>query len=280
MRSLFEYDSYRLFLQDFFKEMKDRRKSFSYREFARRAGFSSCGFCHQVIKGQRNLSNDATQKMIRGVGFSGKKADYFSALVLFEQARTPQEKTKAYATLNYLRKDSHFFRLHRAHFRYFEHWWYPVLRNLVVYAPWGDDFALLADLVDPPISEEQARRGVQVLQELNMVTQDTQGQWHLCNALISSEDIPGLVKAQTRQDLFQLGLEALEKFHRQERYATYYTLGITQEAYGKICDLIEEMNLKASTVATDSQEVDRIYELTTMLFPVSDSISKFRKGET
>jgi uncharacterized protein (TIGR02147 family) len=272
MKSLFEYESYRSFLGDWFQDMKEKRRTFSYRGFARKAGFSSCGFCHQVITGERNLTPEAVDKMISGLGIAGKKAQYFQALVHFEQARTPAEKQKAFTEMNLLRKDSAFFRMNRTHLRYFEHWWYPVLRNLVAYAPWGNDFELLANLVEPPISAAQARQGLVVLQELDMVEQDRRGHWTLTSTLVSSADVPALVKSQTRQEVLQLGLEALDRFPSNQRHATYYTLALRASTYPRIVELIEELNAHASALASEDEQVDRIYELAVMLYPLSKQL--------
>lgn len=276
MRSLFDYDSYRRFLADYFQAMKARRSTFSYRSFAQKAGFSSCGFCHQILSGSRNLTEDATEKMIVGLGISGKKAQYFKALVRFEQTRRQEEKEKAFAEMNALRKDSAFFRMNRSHLRYFEHWWYPVLRNLVAYAPWGEDYALLGSLIDPPITEAQARHGVSVLRSLDLVEQDGNGNWKLSSTLVSSADVPAFVKSETRKEVFQLGLDSLERFSSHERHATYYTLSLRGPTYLKLVELIEELNAHATAIASEDDQVDRIYELAVLLYPLSKRLRRSR----
>jgi len=269
MKSLFEYDNYRQFLGDWFQDMKVKRRTFSYRSFARKAGFSSCGFCHQVVTGERSLTPAAIEKMIAGLGISGKKAKYFEALVRFGQATLANDKQKAYMEMNRLRKDSAFFRMGTNHRRYFEHWWYPVLRQLVVHAPWGDDYALLASLVDPPITESQARQGLEVLCELDMVELDHNGRWKATSTLVSSADVPALVKCESRQDVLQLGLDALDRFPSNQRHATYYTLSLAVPTYGRIVELIEELNSQASALASEDDPVDRIYELAVLFYPLS-----------
>ena len=274
MKSLFEYDSYRAYLGDWFLDMKARRRTFSYRAFALKAGFSSCGFCHQVVTGERNLTEEATRKMLSGLGLSGKKALYFEALVRFAQSKDALGKQKAYSEMNRLRKDSAFFRMNREHLRYFEHWWFPVLRNLVAYAPWGDDFALLGSLVEPPLSEAQARQGFEVLKSLDMVEADGRGGWRFTQTLVSSADVPALVKSQARQEVLQLGLEALDRFPSNQRHATYYTLALQSSSYGRLVEFIEELNAQASALAAEDAPVDRVYELAVLLYPLSKPLGE------
>lgn len=274
MKSLFEYENFRNFLGDWFQDMKAKRRTFSYRSFARKAGFSSCGFCHQVVTGERNLTPEAIDKMISGLGISGKKAEYFNALVCFGQSKSATEKQKAFAEMNLLRKDSAFFRMNRSHLRYFEHWWYPVLRNLVVYAPWGDDFALLGSLVEPPLSAAQARHGLAVLQELDMVEQDSEGQWSLTSTLVSSADVPALIKSNTRKEVLQLGIDSLDRFPSNQRHATYYTLALQESSYARVVEFIDELNRHASACAAEDAIVDCVYELAVLLYPLSKPLRK------
>ncbi|MCB9495509.1 MAG: TIGR02147 family protein [Fibrobacteria bacterium] len=274
MRSLFEYDSYRRFLADFFRSRKEASRSFSYRSFARKAGFSSCGFCHQVVSGDRNLTPEASEKMILGLGISGRRAEYFKALVRYEQSERKDEKEKAWAEVNHLRKDSAFFRANRSHWRYYEHWWLPVLRNLVVHAPWGGDLALLAELVDPPITEAQARQGVALLEELDLVERDPSGRWRQTTTLLSSADIPAEIKVETRSETLRLGLESLTRHDPSVRHASYYTLGLRRASYLRLLEKIEELNTQAATLAADDQDVDRVYELAVLLYPLSKPLGK------
>ncbi len=55
MRSIFTYTDYRAFLHDAYTHAKATNPAFSYRYFAKKAGFSSPNFLKLVIDGVYNL---------------------------------------------------------------------------------------------------------------------------------------------------------------------------------------------------------------------------------
>ena len=102
VKRIFEYDNYRFFLRDFFKEQKRLKAAFSHRFFARRAGFSSSSFCAHVIEGKRNLTADSLRRMLKGLGLSGRPATYFESLVHYNQARTAEDRDESTRALERL----------------------------------------------------------------------------------------------------------------------------------------------------------------------------------
>lgn len=50
VESLFSYDDYRKFLQDYFEEQKSQSTAFSHRFFAAKAGFKTSSYCLNVIR--------------------------------------------------------------------------------------------------------------------------------------------------------------------------------------------------------------------------------------
>lgn len=263
-----------MFLKDYFVDQKARSPLFTYRAFATKAGFNSSGFCHLVIEGQRNLTQNSLEKMLQGLGFHAKQRKYFELLVAFNQAKSSRERQKALEEMQILQKGSASFRLQHKHKRYCEFWWIPVLRHLAIHAPWGDDYSLLARLVDPPITTAQAQEGITLLQDLGLLHRTQTGHWEQKHSFTDSSDISGYHKVLSRKQFFQLGLESLDRYPSSERHATYFTLSLGMKNYQRAIEWISELNLKLANLASTEQSVDRIYELTTLLFPLSQRWKK------
>ena len=71
-----------------------RDYGFSYRSFARAAGFSSPNYLKLVIDGQRNLTAEMAARFAQACGLLGSAADYFCTLVAFNQARSAPEQDR------------------------------------------------------------------------------------------------------------------------------------------------------------------------------------------
>ena len=94
MKSIFEYRDYHLYLQDYYDERK-RLGSFSWREFCRKAGFSSPNFLKLVCMGQSKLSKIKACQVAKSMGLVDYEEQYFYQLVAFGNAETNEAQRAA-----------------------------------------------------------------------------------------------------------------------------------------------------------------------------------------
>ncbi len=100
MNNVFEYLNYREFLKDRITHMRQENPNFSFRYFNRKAGFKSSGQLKLVADGNRNLGKKGIYNVCRGLGMTGKEAEFFESLVFFNQAKTHDEKDHYYKELS------------------------------------------------------------------------------------------------------------------------------------------------------------------------------------
>jgi len=90
---IYEYLDYRAYLSDFYDAKKRINPLYSYRVFARKAGFNNQGFFIDVVKRRKKLSDNAAKKMIRGMDLADDRARYFKYLVKYDQAGTGKKRS-------------------------------------------------------------------------------------------------------------------------------------------------------------------------------------------
>ena len=69
MKEIIEYTDYRKFIQDYYDERK-RSSAFTWRDFARDAGFSSPIYLKYVCEGKKNLSVGAAGSVASAMGLA------------------------------------------------------------------------------------------------------------------------------------------------------------------------------------------------------------------
>ena len=77
---MIEYIDYRKVIQDFYDEKK-RASAFSWRDFAKSAGFSSAVFLKYVCEGKKNLSRSGAKAVALAMGLTGFDNAYFQVIV-------------------------------------------------------------------------------------------------------------------------------------------------------------------------------------------------------
>jgi uncharacterized protein (TIGR02147 family) len=273
VETIFQYNDYRAFLNDFFRAKKMERRSFSQRNFAKKTGFKAHNFCTLVMNGSRNLSASSIQKLIRGLGLRGKSATFFENLVNLNQATTPADKEYFYQRIKRVGKTAEFFQVDKEQYFFYEKWYYPVVRELMVLADWKNDYSQLARMVRPPIHPAEAQRAVELLLETNMVSKSADGRFHHNHEFVTSQSVPALIKAKARRDVLLKGIETIDSIDPLQKYAAYSTVAMSTRLYGEVRAMLDEVREKILSMVAEDTALDEIYEVVFQVFPVS-SMSK------
>jgi uncharacterized protein (TIGR02147 family) len=277
---IYDYDNYRMLIKDYFEEQRELRSFFSHRYFAQKAGFGSHSFCAYIMDGKRNLSHTSIPKMVKGLGLKGKKAEYFQTLVYYNQSRNEKDRESYYKVLQRLRKSTSFYKVNRRQFAYFDHWYYPVIRELAVHSDWEGDYEVLANLVRPSITVLEAKKAIKTLVEIGLLELCRGGEYKQPNAVITAKNVPGFVFKNSRRDFIKKAIEASEHYTKQERHITSTTLTMSHAAYQEATKLIDEVRKKILILSTEDEDIDGVYTLNCQLFPLSQSISQRNPDDT
>lgn len=173
--NIFTYVDYRQFLGDYYDAAKANVAAFSYRYFARRAGYKSPNFLKLVIDGKRNLSPESIEKFAEALELSRRERQFFADLVEFDQSPSPVDRANAFERVAASRRFREARRIDSGFFRYLSTWYIPVIREMVARKDFNPDPAWIAAEVYPPIRPEDAERALELLFELELLVRDDQG---------------------------------------------------------------------------------------------------------
>lgn len=271
--NLFDYDDFRKFMQDYFEEQKKRRATFSHRFFAAKAGFSSSSYCLNVIRGRFNLTSKSIEKLSKALDFEPLQKAYFEALVQYNQAEQVEERESAWEKIVLLRKQIEFTHITTREQLYFSRWYYPIIRELAVTTDWNGNYMKLARTVEPQISTEEAREAVQNLLEwglLREVKSDSgEIRYEETSQMLDASLIPPMALRQIRREYMQHAIGAVEQKPKEERFAAFTTLAMSEDSYRYTIEVLEEARRKIISRVANDNHVERIYELMVVAFPMS-----------
>ncbi|MBN1758948.1 MAG: TIGR02147 family protein [Chitinispirillaceae bacterium] len=279
IESIYEYNDYRTFLQDYFAVKKRIMPTFSQRYFAKKAGFNAHNFCTLVMAGKRNLSMDSIRKIIKGIGLRGKTATYFENLVYLNQATTIEDKDYYFSRLKRTVKKTTFYLLHEEQFFFYEKWYYPVIRELLILKDWNGNYTALAKAVRPPLAVQEAREAVELLEKTGLVKRDACGIYSLADEFVTSAEVPAFIKKKARRDVLMKGIETIESVAPHEKYAAYSTVTMSRGLYNEVRDILDETRHKILELVADDGAADDVYEVVLQMFPVTDLGKKGKKAE-
>lgn len=277
LNEIYSYDNYVVFLKDYFGSLANEIKRFSYRAFSRKVGLQSPNLIGLVLQEKRTLSEENAEKIADGLGLKTRKRRYFLSLVAFNQTKG-DEADVFFKELIRIKKSSNFISVEEKQYRYYEKWYYAVVRELACMDYWGDDYSILGRSCSPSISAIEAERAVKLLLEIEMIREvdGFEGKYELVNENIISDKVPVHKKLGDRKKWLENSVESLEKYGPDIRNTQYKTFSLLKEDYNKIVKIVDEANKKIDEIVNDTSGVNgkrEIYEFISNLFPVS-SIEK------
>ena len=279
MKEIIEYTDYRKYIQDYYDERK-RCSAFTWRDFARAAGFSSAVYLKYVCEGKKNLSLGAAGSVANAMGLAGFENTYFVLMVSYAHAKGDAAKRAAFEERCALAHAHRVRVLGNEEFDYFKSWKNPVLREMAPHMP-GAKPLEMAHACKQKISATEVSETLDFLVKANLLRKDKNGNYHQTEKSVSMGPVDA-VPVAARDMQRQMGEFAVKSLDLplSERDMSGLTLGLTHHAYEKIRKEIAEFRRRVVSIATEEDKTEQVYRLNLQLFPMSERLDKeFEKKE-
>lgn len=271
---IYSYTNYRKLLEDYYEQEKAKAPDkFSFRFFARRAGFSSPNFLQLVIKGERNLGHESLHRFARVMGLTKRETQFFESLVLFNQSADPQEKARAFERVVSFREYRESKKLLLGQYEYFSKWYYPVIREMATLRDFREKPSWIAKNLHPQISQAEAGVALERLKELKLLTPDANGLLRQTDQNLSTEEeVASTALVKFHREMIQHGLNSLNH-PANEREISGLTMSLSSEQFHQVKQRIRDFHRDIQKlIASDANgHSDKICQLNFQFFPLIQS---------
>ena len=276
MKPVFEYRDYRKYIRDFYESRK-RCSAFTWREFAKLAGFSSSGFLKLVCDGKTRLSRVGVENVLPAMKLSGASAEYFRALVVFCDSSSAEKRQSAFERMMEIAKENRVEFLEAKSFAYFSSWANPALRELAPIMKGATPLEMGHALV-PAISAADARESLELQESLGLLKKDECGNYHQTSEGVSStREVVSATVVNMQKQYAHLAAEALERYTRDYRHISGMTMGLDRDAYECLAAELDAFRKKVAEIVSNVKSYDRVYRLNLQLFPLSKKVDENEK---
>ncbi len=267
---LYCYLSYRDYLRDAHQCLKEKDSKYSFRYMSQKVGSSSPSWLSDIIKGRINLTESYLANLVKIFKMGKKQERFFKLLVSYDQAAS-HELQKKYLQEILMSKELKVDIITVKKFEYFSKWYIPVMRELLFTTDFdGTDYSMLAKFFVPPIKEKEAHEALQILIDLELISQDSKGYWRPTSKVVSKDSsISSVYIPAYHLENIRLGSESIERFEKEERNISSVTMNLTQEQYQNACEEIQRLREKLLNMSTVSGNTGPIYQCNIQLFPTT-----------
>lgn len=274
MKPVMEYNNYRLYIRDFYVVRKDR-SGFTWRDFARDAGYSSPVFLKLVCDSKANLSEVGVERVASAMGLVGVDLQYFRLLVSFNQEKDLAKQKACFAEMRKLAKENSVTLVGEDQYDYYESWQNPVLREMAP-AFKSPTAAKLAGQFVFDTDVPQVKKSLKLLEKTGLLIKDEDGSYVQDAKSIStgSIDVASMAIREMHRQMGELGVKALDQVPMDERDISGLTMGISESAYEKIVKEIADFRRRIAAIAVESAGEERVYRLNMQLFPLTKAYER------
>ena len=267
MKSITEYQDYRCYMQDYYDERK-RVSSFSWREFARIAGFTSPTYLKLVCEKKTRLSSVGAEKVGAAMRLVGYELDYFKLMVECCHAKTEDDRKIAFEAMLKLAKDNSVKVVDGDAYKFFETWIHPVVRELAAVMP-GATPGEIARRCCLDVSAVDVRKSLDFMVNAGLLKKNGDAYEQVDKHLTGSPEIMSVAMRSMHHEMIRFADEALEKFSATERNYSGLTMGISDEDYEQIVQEIDACRKRIAQIALKGCGAGRVYRLNLQLFPLT-----------
>lgn len=275
MKEIVEYTDYRKFIQDYYDERK-RCSAFTWRDFARDAGFSSAVYLKYVCEGKKNLSVNAAGSVAAAMGLAGYEQTYFVLMVSYAHAKSDKAKRAAFEERCALAHAHKVRVLGNEEFDYFKSWRNPVLRELAPHMP-GARPLEMARACKPAITAAEVSETLDFLVRAKLLKKDRSGNYRQTDKSVSmgSVDAVPVAARDMQRQMGEFAVKALD-LPLSERDMSGLTMGLTRRAYDRIKKELADCRRRIVAIAAEDDETEQVYRLNLQLFPMSERLPEKR----
>jgi uncharacterized protein (TIGR02147 family) len=275
MKPVMEYQNYRVYIRDYYAERKVR-SGFTWRDFAKAAGYSSPVFLKLVCDGKSNLSEVGVERVASAMGLVGVDLQYFRLLVEFNQEKDSAKKKVIFKKMREVAKEGSMEIVGEDQFDYYESWLNPVVREM---APQMGDAtpAQIADKIAFGTQTAEVKKALSLLQKVGLLKTGERGFEQAAKSITTGNlEIASLSVREMHRQMGELAVRALDEIPVKERDISGLTLGVSENAFFRISQEIADFRRRISSIVMEDSGENRVYRLNVQLFPLTKD---FRGGQ-
>ena len=268
MKPVMEYQNFRIYMRDFYTERKSR-SGFTWRDFAKAAGYSSPVFLKLVCDGKSNLSEVGVERVASAMDLVGIDLRYFRLLVAFNQEKDSTKKKSIFKEMRALAKENSMEMVGEDQFDYYDSWVNPVVREM---APQMNNAtpAQIADRLAFETKTEEVKKALALLQKVGLLKKGQDGFEQAAKSITTGNlEVASLSVREMHRQMGELAVRALDEIPVKDRDISGLTLGISENAFYRISKEIADFRRRVTSIVLNDSGESRVFRLNVQLFPLT-----------
>lgn len=268
MTDIFIYTDYRKFLSEAWTERKAGDPRFSHRFIALRAGFASSAFFSRILTGDVNLTPSGALRLAQVFHLGTQETRYFELMVLYDQARSHEERMHFLDRIVAWRK-SPVPTIETSQIAFCADWRAVAVLQTLDLIEHRDDHATLGAMMRPRMEAKDVEGILALLEELGLARRNGDGIWQKTQAVLTTGEAEATAIDIFRQQTMSLGIEAIDRFTREDRSISTLTVTLSKPSFERLRDRLRHLRREVLEMARADDQPDRVLQVNFQIFPLA-----------
>lgn len=268
---VYEYDDFQSFLRDFIEYARSVGQ-YSNRKFAEEAGFKSHSYVLMVLAGKRRLTEEAAQKVARGLKLNDNERDYFCLLCKFNQTSDPQSRKESFEKLISLRTDSPVDVSVVDQYDFYSNWYHAVIYESLSMNHEEVDLMELSQELE--LEESDVQGSLELLERLKLIDKQGESYRKTTSSLQTLPEANNLLIREFHRTMIEKATEAIDTLPTDQRDLSSLTVSMSPRIYSEVTEKIRNFRNEMNDLLSKTPERGSVYQLNIQFFPLLTPIKE------
>jgi uncharacterized protein (TIGR02147 family) len=218
-----------------------------------------------------HLSLKSLPGLIKFLNLNKKESEYFTLLVQFNRADKKEEMKRCFENIiefRELRTNA----LDAKKYEYFSKWYYVAIRELLNFTKFDGNYKALAAKLNPPISESEAKKAIDLLVKLGLVKKYNDGFYELTEQFVTTgESWNSIAVENFQREMLHLAEDSINNIPKINRETSTITVSISWQCFNAMKERLREVRKELLEMAKAEHDPEGVFQVNFQIFPLTNS---------
>jgi uncharacterized protein (TIGR02147 family) len=223
-----------------------------------------------VLSGKRNLSITSLTAMKKSLKLKADEVSYLKYMIPLNDSDSREEKLELLKKMQKFQKYSGENAKELEAYQYLTKWHYVALHEMIMLDDFKNDPEWIQEKLNFAVSPKEIIDGLDFLTKHQFIEKSTAGKYQVKDKMVDCfEGIYRLSLSEFYKQVYNLATEAIDNVPRDERLLLGYTISVSNEAFDKISEVLNEALKKVREIEKNDTHKDRVYQVLLNAFPLT-----------
>ncbi len=265
---LFEYNDYREYLADYYRDKKERKRYVTYRSMGKQLNVDP-SYLIKLFKLEAHLKPVTLPAIVSLCELNEKESQFLEALFFFSKAKNEKDIAHHYEQMQMIRGVDAL-TLSTGQYEFYNKWYYSALWALLHIDGIGAQ-KKFGQLLTPKISEKEAKEALALLLKIGLIEKNDSGEYTPNNQHLKAGSVRKSPVKTYHGQMIDLGKESLHTMEASARTVLGMSLAVDEQCFEDINEILESTVKKIRARVDEVTTPDRVLQTNIQLFPIANT---------